>query len=188
MLKNMVHDSNRIVTTGPHRGGSSFCSLNWTNVHRIPPHIAAPKTRRKPIVSNSTSPNAVRISPAVINSPTRIRLHVIFSRPNIKALSNTQTGLDDLTMVKNVIEIRTRERLDNPMSRAVTNPHGIDMPLVRRRSRWDDLFHVASAIPIIERARGRNCMGEKNSPKNVDQDIFSTAVPPKKSGNIEDIV
>ncbi len=31
-------------------------------------------------------------------------------------------------MVKNVIDIRTRERFDNPISRAVTNPHGIEMP------------------------------------------------------------
>mmetsp|Transcript_24942 Transcript_24942/g.53797 ORF Transcript_24942/g.53797 Transcript_24942/m.53797 type:complete len:143 (-) Transcript_24942:434-862(-) len=128
MLKNMVDASTLMVTTGPPRGGSSFCSLNWTNVQRIPPQIAADKTRRNPTVSNSTSPNAVKISPAVINNPTMIRFQVIFSRPNMKALSNTHTGADDLTIVKNVMEIRTRERFDKPTSTAVTKPHGIETP------------------------------------------------------------
>jgi hypothetical protein len=128
MLTNIVEDSTLMVTTGPHNGGSSFCSLNWTNVQRIPPHIAAPKQSMNPIVSNSTSPNAVRISPPVINNPTIIRLQVIFSKPNMKALSNTHTGLDDFTIVKNVIDIRTRDRFDIPISRAVTNPHGIETP------------------------------------------------------------
>mmetsp|Transcript_2453 Transcript_2453/g.6091 ORF Transcript_2453/g.6091 Transcript_2453/m.6091 type:complete len:160 (-) Transcript_2453:365-844(-) len=128
MLKNMVDDSTLIVTTGPPRGGSNFCSLNWTSVQRIPPQIAAVKTSTKPTVSNSTSPNAVKISPAVINSPTIIRLQVTFSSPNMNALSNTHIGADDLTMVKNVMEIRTKERFDNPTSNAVTSPHGIETP------------------------------------------------------------
>lgn len=73
-------------------------------------------------------PNAVRISPAVISNPTIIRLKVIFSSPNMKALSNTQTGLDDLTMVKNVMDILTSDKFDRPISKAVTKPHGIDTP------------------------------------------------------------
>ena len=124
----MVEDNTRIVTTGPPRGGSRCCNLNCTSVHRIPPQMAADRTSMNPMVSNSTSPNAVRISPAVINKPTNIKLHVICSNPNIKALSNTQTGAEDLTIVKNVIDIRTNERFDKPISNAVTNPHGIEMP------------------------------------------------------------
>ena len=81
-----------------------------------------------PIVSNSTSPKAVKISPAVINNPTIIRLPVIFSIPNINAESNTHTGPELLTMVKKVIDIRTSERFDKPTSAAVTNPHGTEMP------------------------------------------------------------
>jgi hypothetical protein len=57
-----------------------------------------------------------------------MRLQVIFSKPNMNALSNTHTGLDDFTMVKNVIDIRTSDRFDSPISNAVTKPHGMDTP------------------------------------------------------------
>ena len=129
ILKNIVDDNTLIVTTGPPNGGSRFCNLNCTSVHLIPPHIAAHNTSMNPIVSNSTSPNAVKTSPAVINTPTSIRLHVTFSKPNINALSNTHIGADDLIIVKNVIDIRTKDRFDNPISNAVTIPHGIETPL-----------------------------------------------------------
>ena len=81
-------------------------------------------------MSNSTSPNAVKTSPAVINTPTSIRLQVTFSKPNINALSNTHIGADDLIIVKNVIDIRTKDRFDNPISNAVTIPHGIETPWI----------------------------------------------------------
>lgn len=129
MLKNMVDANTLIVTTGPPNGGSSFCSLNCTNVQRIPPQIAADKQRQNPTVSNSTSPNAVNISPAVMSTPTMIKLRVIFSKPKVNALSNTQIGADDLTIVKNVIDIRTKDMLDKPTSNAVTSPHGTEIPV-----------------------------------------------------------
>lgn len=50
--------------------------------------------------------------------------------PKIKALSNTQIGLDDLIIVKNVIDILTKERFDSPTSAAVIKPHGIETPVV----------------------------------------------------------
>ena len=145
ILKNIVEERTLIVTTGPPSGGSSFCNLNCTSVHLIPPHIAAHNTRTNPTVSNSTSPNAVKTSPAVINTPTSIRLHVTFSSPNINALSNTHIGLDDLTIVKNVIDMRTKDRFDNPISKAVTNPHGIETPLYDFYE--EDVMLLVSQIP-----------------------------------------
>mmetsp|Transcript_9238 Transcript_9238/g.20053 ORF Transcript_9238/g.20053 Transcript_9238/m.20053 type:complete len:137 (+) Transcript_9238:978-1388(+) len=128
IVKNIVDASTLMVTMGPPSGGSSFCSLNWTNVQRIPPHVAAPKQSKNPFVSNSTSPKAVKISPAVIKNPTIRRLQVIGNRPNMKPLSSVHTGPDDFTMVKNVTDIRTRERFDKAISAAVTNPQGIEIP------------------------------------------------------------
>ena len=98
----------------------------------MPLQTAAVKHRKNPIVSNSTSPNAVNNSPATIKLPTVTRMHVIFSSPNKKALSNTHIGLDDLIIVKNVMDILTRERFDKPTSKAVMNPHGIDTPTRRK--------------------------------------------------------
>jgi hypothetical protein len=65
-----------------------------------------------------------------MSTPTAIRLHEICSMPNMNALSNTQIGLDDLTIVKNVRDIRTNERFDRPTSAAVIRPQGIDTPLI----------------------------------------------------------
>lgn len=122
--------STLIVTTADFKGGSNRCTFNCTSVHRIPLQTAAPAHNRNPTVSNSTSPNAVNSSPAMINIPTAIRLHDTCSMPKIKALSNTQIGLDDLIIVKNVIDILTKERFDSPTSAAVIKPHGIETPVV----------------------------------------------------------
>jgi len=46
----------------------------------------------------------------------------------MNALNNTQIGLDDLIIVKKVIDIRTNERLERPTSAAVMKPHGIETP------------------------------------------------------------
>mmetsp|Transcript_4534 Transcript_4534/g.10060 ORF Transcript_4534/g.10060 Transcript_4534/m.10060 type:complete len:105 (+) Transcript_4534:925-1239(+) len=54
------------------------------------------------------------------------RIQVTFSRPKKKALSKTHIGEEDFTIVKNVIEIRTRDIFDKPTSSAVMNPHGIE--------------------------------------------------------------
>ena len=128
MKINIDGDSTLITTTDPFNGGSSLFSLNCTSVHLIPEQTAADRHRKNPIVSNSTSPNAVNNSPATIKPPTATRLQVTFSSPNKKALSNTHIGLDDLIIVKNVMDILTRDRFDKPTSNAVINPHGIDTP------------------------------------------------------------
>lgn len=120
--------STLIVTTADFSGGSNRCTFNCTKVHLIPLQTAAPAHNRNPTVSNSTSPKAVNSSPAIINTPTEIRLHVTCSIPNINALSKTQIGLDDLIIVKNVIDILTNDRFDSPTSAAVIKPHGIETP------------------------------------------------------------
>ena len=77
---------------------------------------------------NHHADRSAKITPAVINKPTITRLHVIFSKPKINADMSTQIGLDDLTIVKNVIDILTKDRFDNTISKAVTNPTGIETP------------------------------------------------------------
>ncbi len=119
----------RIVTTDDFKGGSSRCTFNWTKVHRMPLQTAALAHNKNPTVSNSTSPNAVKSSPAIISTPTPIRLHETFSIPKMNALNNTQIGLDDLIIVKKVMDIRTKERLERPTSAAVMKPHGIETPV-----------------------------------------------------------
>mmetsp|Transcript_3455 Transcript_3455/g.5728 ORF Transcript_3455/g.5728 Transcript_3455/m.5728 type:complete len:158 (-) Transcript_3455:297-770(-) len=128
MQMNIDGDSTLITTTDPFNGGSSLFNLNCTRVHLMPLQTAADRHRKNPTVSNSTSPNAVKSSPATIKPPTATRVHVTFSSPNKKALSNTHIGLDDLIIVKNVIDILTSDRFDKPTSNAVINPHGIDTP------------------------------------------------------------
>ena len=46
----------------------------------------------------------------------------------MNALNKTHIGLDDLIIVKKVIDILTKDRFDRPTSAAVMNPHGNETP------------------------------------------------------------
>lgn len=126
MHVNMDDASTLIVTSELLSGGSSLCTLNCTSVHLIPLQTAAAAHSTKPIMSNSTSPNAVRSSPSIIRTPTATSVQVIFSSPKMNADRSTQIGDDDLIIVKKVIDMRTSDRLDSPTSAAVTNPQGTE--------------------------------------------------------------
>ena len=99
VLKNIVDAITLMIAIGPLIGGSNFSNVNLAITQRVPEHTVDAIQRRNPVVSNSTSPNAVNSSPPVINKTTTTRGRVIFSIPNATALNDTNMGEEAFTMV-----------------------------------------------------------------------------------------
>mmetsp|Transcript_20741 Transcript_20741/g.25522 ORF Transcript_20741/g.25522 Transcript_20741/m.25522 type:complete len:100 (+) Transcript_20741:874-1173(+) len=96
---NINGESTLIVANVDFNGGSKLCNLSCTIVHLIPDNIDAMRHSMNPMVSNCTSPSTVNNSPADMINTTSSNVRVICSIPKQYALSTTNMGALDLTMV-----------------------------------------------------------------------------------------
>jgi hypothetical protein len=83
----------------PPLGGLPTCSRTCVMVQRRPDMQAAVMTRKKPNISNSTSPATSIISPVLMIPMVAARDHVGVSMPQRKAKKRRKRGADDLHIV-----------------------------------------------------------------------------------------